>query len=277
MAARETKRRLIVNADDFGLSRSINAAVICAHRDGILTSASLMVNEAASAEAVALARANPTLGVGLHLTLLRGHAAAPPEKIPGLVDVNARFSDDAVGASVNYFLNCELREQLRAEIHAQFARFHATGLPLDHVNGHLHTHLHPVVFDILMDEAERLQIRHLRLTRDDHEMNRQLAHGRLAWRAAHAMIFDWLAGRAHGALRQRGIKNTKVVFGLLQDSRVDEEFLLKLLPRLPSGNSEVYSHPSLTTFRHELEALVSPSVKSLVAELEIELICYRDL
>src|SRR5215475_12435062 len=81
-----TRRRLVVNADDFGRSTSINQAVIRAHREGILTSASLMVNEAGFEEAVRLARENPRLGVGLHLTLLCGHATLSPEKIPGLVE-----------------------------------------------------------------------------------------------------------------------------------------------------------------------------------------------
>ena len=84
-------RRLIVNADDFGRSASINQAVIRAHREGILTTASLMVNEPACEEAVALARENPTLGVGLHLTLLCGHSALPPEQIPGLVNAQGRI------------------------------------------------------------------------------------------------------------------------------------------------------------------------------------------
>src|SRR5208283_4089174 len=91
-------RRLIVNADDFGRSASINQAVIRAHREGILTTASLMVNEPACEEAVALARENPTLGVGLHLTLLCGHSALPPEQIPGLVNANGEFTDSPAGA-----------------------------------------------------------------------------------------------------------------------------------------------------------------------------------
>src|ERR1051325_4807396 len=78
-------RRLIVNADDFGRSSSINQAVIRAHREGILTTASLMVNEPACAEAVQMANDNPRLGVGLHLTLLCGHSALPATAIPGLV------------------------------------------------------------------------------------------------------------------------------------------------------------------------------------------------
>ncbi|HEX9046048.1 MAG TPA: ChbG/HpnK family deacetylase, partial [Verrucomicrobiae bacterium] len=123
-------RRLIVNADDFGLSASVNTAVVRAHREGILTSASLMVNEPGFAEAVALARENPKLGVGLHLTLLMGHAALPPEKIPGLVNARGEFSNSPVGVGMAYFFKRRLRAQLRAEIHAQFEKFHATGLPL---------------------------------------------------------------------------------------------------------------------------------------------------
>ena len=93
------KRRLIVNADDFGRSHSINAAVIRAHRDGILTTASLMVNEPDCAEAVRLARENPRLGVGLHLTLLMGRSALPPEKIPGLVNSRRRIFRTSRSAS----------------------------------------------------------------------------------------------------------------------------------------------------------------------------------
>src|SRR5215510_9400088 len=129
------KRRLIINADDFGRSASINEAVIRAHRDGILTSASLMVNEPDADAAVAMARKNPLLGVGLHLTLLLGHAALPPWEIPGLVNQRGEFAEAPIWTGIRYFLRRDLREQLRKEIRAQFARFQATGLTLDHVNG----------------------------------------------------------------------------------------------------------------------------------------------
>src|SRR5277367_5285767 len=103
MARPDSVRRLIVNADDFGRSPSVNEAVIRAHRDGILTSASLMVNEVGFGEAVKLAKENPKLGVGLHLTLLMGHSALPPEKIPGLVNARGEFSSSPVGAGMSYF------------------------------------------------------------------------------------------------------------------------------------------------------------------------------
>jgi hopanoid biosynthesis associated protein HpnK len=270
-------RRLIVNADDFGLSPSVNAAVIRAHREGILTSASLMVNEPGFDEAVKLAKENPRLGVGLHLTLLMGHAALPPEKIPGLVNPRGEFSRSPVRSGLNYFLKRSLREPLRAEIHAQFEKFHAAGLPLDHVNGHLHLHLHPVIFQILMDDADKLRIRHLRLTRDCLARSRRLAGGRWFYRLAHAAIYACLSRRAREPLRQRGIRHAQITFGLLQDSRVDEEYILKLLPELPPGDSELYSHPSLDKFQHEFNALVSPRVREQIEKLGIQLIRYQDL
>src|SRR3954453_15501354 len=116
MARLENARRLIVNADDFGRSHSINQAVIHAHREGILTTGSLMVNEPACDEAVALARENPRLGVGLHLTLLMGRSALPPEEIPGLVNERGEFENDPVKAGFRYFFQPRLRAQLRPEI-----------------------------------------------------------------------------------------------------------------------------------------------------------------
>ena len=206
----QSVRRLIVNADDFGLSHSVNEAVIRAHRDGILTTASLMVNEPGFDEAVKLAKENPRLGVGLHLTLLMGHSALPPEKIPGLVNARGEFSAiRPVSVGLNYFFKRSLREQLRAEIHAQFEKFHATGLPLDHVNGHLHLHLHPVIFKILMEDADKLGIRHLRLTRDCFARSRRMARGHWFYRVSHAAIYDWLSRRARETLRRAASSTRK--------------------------------------------------------------------
>lgn len=270
-------RRLIVNADDFGLSRSVNQAVIRAHREGILTTASLMVNEPGFDEAVKLAKENPKLGAGLHLTLLHGHSTLPSEKIPGLVNAQREFSNSPVIAGMNYFFNGGLREQLHAEIHAQFEKFHSTGLPLDHVNGHLHLHLHPVIFKILMTDSEKLGIRHLRFARDCLARSRKISTGHFFYKVSHATIFEFLSGRARKPLAKRGIRHAQISFGLLQDSRVDEGYILRLLPLVPAGDSELYSHPSLDKFKHEFEALVSPRVKELVQKLGIELIRYQDL
>ena len=270
-------RRLIVNADDFGLSHSVNQAVIRAHREGILTTASLMVNETGFEEAVTLAKESPTLGVGLHVTLLHGHATLPGGKIPGLANVQGEFSNNPVAVGIKYFFDDGLREQLRAEIHAQFDRFHSSGLLLDHVNGHLHLHLHPVIFKILMEDSKKLGIRHFRFTRDCLARSRRMSRGHWFYKISHAIIFEFLSGRARPTLRQSNIRHAQITFGLLQDGRVDEDYVLKLLPELPVGDSELYSHPSLDRFRHEFDALVSPRVKDQIQKLGIQLIRYQDL
>jgi hopanoid biosynthesis associated protein HpnK len=236
-----------------------------------------MVNEPACDEAVALARENPKLGVGLHLTFVLGHAALGVEEIPGLVNGDRAFTNNPAAAGFRYFFVPGLRRQLRAEIHAQFQKFRATGLPLDHVNGHLHMHLHPAVFRILMDDASELGIERLRLTFDPFRLNLRLASGHFAYRALHAFIFHPLASRSRRALSARGIRHTGAVFGLLQNARVDEDYVSKLLPNLPPGDSELYSHPSLDEFKNEFDALISPRIREQVARLEIKLIRYQDL
>jgi hopanoid biosynthesis associated protein HpnK len=276
-SAQTHTRRLIVNADDFGRSSSINQAVVRAHREGILTTTSLMVNEAALDQAVALAKENPKLGVGLHLTLLRGHSALAPAEIPGLVDENRRFCESPTQTGLRYFFNSGLRDQLRREIAAQLEKFRQTGLTLDHVNGHLHIHLHPVVLNILLELQPRFGIKRVRLTRDLFWLNLRLDSGRFAYRATHAIIYHCLSSWAGPKLRSRGIRSVPVVFGLLQDSHVDEAYVGRLLDRLPAGDSELYSHPSLDEFKHELEALVSPRIRRRVDELGIQLIRYQDL
>jgi chitin disaccharide deacetylase len=276
---RDLKERvLIVNADDFGLSRSANHAIIRAHREGILTSASLMVNEPGFEEAVALAREHPRLGVGLHLTLLCGHSALPRRKIPGLVNENGEFDHSPVRVGFKYFFRQRgLREQLRAEILAQFEKFRATGLPLDHVDSHHHLHAHPIVFRILIESAVELGITHLRLTSEPFGVHARLAVGYRLERLSHGLAYWLLAGRARRQLERLDIKHTDAVFGLLQDAQVDERYLECLLPELPPGVSEIYSHPSLDRFRHEMEALISPRIRALVEKLGIRLIRYQDI
>ncbi len=271
------RRRLIVNADDFGRSAAINEAVVRAHREGILTTASLMVNEPHAAEAVALARACPALGVGLHLTLVAGRAALPAAESPGLADPAGQLPADAVRAGWRFFFRRELRAALRREIAAQFDAFARTGLPLDHVNGHLNVHLHPTVLPLVLEIGRRHGLRALRLTRDPFWLNTRLAGGAWAYRVRHAGVFTLLSAAARPRLRRAGVRHTARVFGLLQNGRVDEAYLMRLLPRLPAGDSELYAHPSLTDFRVEFEALVSPRVRALIAAEGIQLIRYADL
>lgn len=250
-----TTRRLVVNADDYGRSSSINQAVARAHREGILTTASLMVKEPAFAEAVALARDNPRLGVGLHLSL----------------------SSCPIAAGFRYFFQRSLRPQLKAEIRAQLEKFLSSGLKLDHVNSHHHLHMHPTVLGILLQQLREMQITHARLTCEPWWLNIRNMAGRRFRNFSHALIYTVLARRARAAFRKDRIRYPEFVFGLMQNHAVDEPYLQRLLPALPAGDSELYSHPSLDEFRHEFEALVSPRVRELVERLGIRLIRYQDL
>ncbi len=270
-------RRLIVNADDFGRSASINQAVVRAHREGILTTASLMVNEPFCEEAIRLARENPRLGVGLHLALVCGASALSTREIPKLADAGQRFSGNPVTAGLRFYFARGAQAQLKLEIEAQFKKFQATGLRLDHVNGHLNIHLHPTVFRILMENADEWGIRRFRLTCDPLRLNARLASGHWGYRCTHWLIYRWLSARARQVLRAKKILHTGMVFGLLQNGRVDEEYISRLLEELPDGDSELYSHPSLDECKNEFEALINPRIKLQVTQAGIELIRYEDL
>jgi chitin disaccharide deacetylase len=273
----DESRRLIVNADDFGRSSSINQAVIESHRQGILTTASLMVTGDALDQAISLARENPRLGVGLHLTLACGRSVLSQREIPGLVDEARNFLDDPVRAGFRYYFRKHLWPELHREIQAQFDKFRSFGLALDHVNGHLNLHLHPAILAILMKQAPAGEIRAFRLTRDPFWLNARLAEGRWLYRISHAVIFAILSRSAEGRLRQRNIRHTRYVFGMLQNAHVDEPYLTRLLKQLPAGDSELYSHPSLDEFSHEFQALIHPQVRRLVESERIKLIRYQDL
>ncbi len=277
MGSGDIRTRLIVNADDFGGSHAINQAVLYAHREGVLTTASLMVNGDAFDEAAGLAHLHPRLGVGLHLTLVCGRPALPPEEIPGLARHQNAFSEQAVSAGFRYFFQRRLAAELEREIAAQFAKFHRTGLVLDHVNGHLNMHLHPVVFGILMRHTSEWGIKAFRLTADPLVPNLRIAGGRWGYRLSHAAIFGALSRWARPALERQHIRFTSAVFGLLQNGCVTEEYLARLLPRLPLGDAEIYAHPCVEKRKEELAALISPAIRHLLVERQIQLIRYQDL
>ena len=156
-------RRIILTADDFGLSESVNEGVERAHREGMLTSASLMVAGPAAEDAVRRARALPSLRVGLHLVVIEGPAVLPRARIPDLVDDRGWFPSDQLRLGLNYFFRPRVRAQLAAEIRAQFAAFAATGLTLDHADAHKHMHLHPTVGRMMIDIGREYGLRAVRV------------------------------------------------------------------------------------------------------------------
>ena len=281
----DRSRRLIVSADDFGRDPALNEAVELAHRTGILSTASLMVAAPAAGDAVARARRLPALRVGLHLVLVDGAAVSPAAEIGGLVSRDGRFDDNQVRAGLRYFFKPSVRRQLAAEIRAQFAAFRAAGLALDHVNAHKHMHLHPTVARLIIEIGRDYGLRAVRLPSEPVAALRRAfpgeAYRAAAWRPAVTTL--------RRRLRRAGLAANDHVFGIAWSGDMVEERLLRLLPHLPYGVSEIYCHPAtrstpalaaaMPSYRHveELAALVSPRVRRRIAELGVELIGYRDL
>lgn len=280
-------RRLVVNADDFGLSAGVNRAVEQAWQQGILTQASLMPGGDAFDEAVAIARRNPGLQVGLHLTLVQGKPVLPPEQVSGLVETNGCFPDNPVAVGMKLFFDPTIRLQLRNELEAQILKIKETGLGLSHIDGHLNIQMHPTVFSILAELMPLHGITSFRITRERLLENLRFDRTRLIGKSAERCIFGALANHAEPILKRQGISTAVEVKGVLNSGCMTEDYLLPLLERLQSGTSEIYFHPGclpdeeisrrMPNYRHEAElaALLSPRIRQRLQQLGITLTNYR--
>ena len=278
-------RRLIVTADDFGLSPAVNEAVERAARQGILTCASLMVGEDAADDAVARARRLPALRVGLHVVVADGRPVLPPERIPALCDRHGRLDGRLVRAGVRFFFRPSVARQLEDEIAAQFAAFARTGLPLDHVNAHKHMHLHPTVLGLILKIGRQYGMRAVRLPYEPPVAVRS-AGG--AWRYGKTMgvVGLWI-GLMRWRLDRAGLAHNDQVLGLLQSGGLDEAAVLALLRRLPPGVTELYCHPAISDeaaaralgYRQadEFAALMSTEVARALREGGVMPVAFCDL
>ncbi len=269
-----SRRYAVINGDDFGFSEGVNSAIIQAHTQGVLTSTSLMVTGAAFEQAVALARSYPDLGVGLHLTLVCGESALPAEKIPHLVDSSGSFSQSPTEAGLRYQFNWAARRELRLEIRAQLEKFRQTGLPLSHVDGHLHLHVHPVVIDILIELSKEFEIRVIRLPFE--ELRLALKLDSTGWMAKVLgwAVFSQLRRLAQPRLQKAGIAVMERVYGLLQSGEMTEAYLLGLISNIQANSVEIYLHPAtaypgeplngpIGSGEQELAALLSDRVRDV--------------
>ncbi len=270
-------KQLIVSADDFGLTESVNEAVERAHRDGVLTAASLMIAAPAAADAIRRARALPSLKVGLHLVLVEGKPALPPAQIPLLVNEAGEFPGNQARLGFRYFFCPGIREQLAREIRAQYQSFAATGLPLDHLNAHKHMHLHPTVAKLAIAIGREFGVRAIRVPRE-------AAPSGLGGRAMAA----WTAVLKAQA-RRNGLVTNDCVCGLGESGRFDEDAFLRCLDALCDGVTEAYFHPAtvrdpafsitMPGYDHpaELRALLSTRARKVIAEGGIRLTTYSEL
>lgn len=281
-------RRVIFNADDFGLDLAVNAAVESAYQNGVLTTASLMVGAPEAADAVRRARALPGLGVGLHLTLVDGMPLLPAAQVPDLVDANGRFAADLWLRGVRYFFLPRVRRQLAAEIRAQFAAFADTGLLLDHANAHKHLHLHPTVLRLMLDIGQDFGLQAVRLPWESLRLARcGGAHG---FAPAFWAFFlrPWLASMRR-KLDRRGLLHNDLLCGLDATGHMNAPRLLRMLSCLPeAGIIEVYFHPAtkqsalLKTLMPDYEpqaeyaALLSPEIRQYLQDHHIVRGRFRD-
>ena len=249
-------KKFIVTADDFGADSSVNRAVIKAHREGILTHASLMVDRAGAPEAVRLARENPSLGVGLHVELCSENPGAWGRR---------------------YFFSQEHRRRIDPEIRRQIEKFMALGLKPTHIDSHFHIHVHPVIFPILARLAREYEIPRTRLPGGECRLSLRYSRENAFSRCGLAAVF-FLLGKMLGP-SGRGLEIPERCYGLLRSGLMKKDYLEWLVRRAPAGTTEIYLHPcddpktrteGKPTETHysidELEALLDGGVKKAAAE-----------
>jgi hopanoid biosynthesis associated protein HpnK len=256
-----------MTADDFGLSLAVNEGVERAHRDGVLTAASLMVAGGAAADAVRRAETMPRLRVGLHLVVIEGPSVLAN---PDLTGPDGWFASDQLRLGMDYFFSGRIRRALAAEIRAQYTAFAATGLPLGHADAHKHMHLHPTVGRLMIDIGREFGLAAIRVPAEPPAVLQTCG---ATPGAGDRTLYRWtslLRRQAHRA----GLATTDATFGLAWSGHMTEERLLRLIPRLPAGRNEIYFHPAagrdtlldrlMPDYEHEAElaALLSPRVRA---------------
>jgi hopanoid biosynthesis associated protein HpnK len=280
-------QRLIINADDFGLSPGINRGIIEAHRSGVVTSASLMATGDAFDDAIALSLAHPELSVGLHLTLVEGAPASPPADVPSLVGRDGRFPR-SLRAFLRRWLSGRVRpEDMAREFDAQVEKVLDRGVAVDKLDSHMHLHVLPGVLPCVLGTARRHGIKAIRRPVEPLRYRRELPGLRtLATRAALSTI---------AVIQSREIAKSRLrapdhFAGLAESGALTARDLERILRDLRPGVTEIVTHPGYhdpvldrwpESRRYcresELHALLSPEVKEALQDLRVELTSFREL
>ena len=232
----------IFNADDFGISKGVNAAIVKTHREGILNSASLMINQKYADEAVKLAKEMPELEIGLHVNLTNEYPAAPAQKIPLLVDEHGKLKNGFVNLLLLSFLKPrQLRQQAETEMRAQIVKYLATGLPLQHLDSHRHVHMIPQIFKAMRKLQKEFEVPRIRVMNEN-------ALNTLKYNKNKSWLFD-------GALIKyvllrflcwwNGYKNDVYFYTLLYTCKIAKEQFKGV--KIPSGYKavEIMIHPGM--------------------------------
>ena len=278
-------KRLIVNADDFGLSPEVNAGIMRAYRDGILRSASLMVAEPAVRAAAELARDNPALDVGLHAVVCRGRSMLGASRLGAAVSPSGAFIESPVTAGMRYFFDRSMRAAMTDELRAQVERHLELVGYLNHIDGHLNFHVHPLFADILVDLAVEYKVPCIRLPREPVMTTLGLRRDNAVRKLVESIIFRTLSRRIRRMMNERGIISTDALFGLHQSGHLSEDYVAGVIDRLREGTTELYLHPAAdiggtppaAEAQLEVEILTSARLRDSIKRNGIELITFADL
>ena len=275
-------KKLIVNADDFGLHTLINQGIIKGYREGFITSTSLMPSAPAFAEAVALAKENPGLGIGIHLTLVGSVAPVlPAAEVSTLVDADGLFPADYVAFAKRFYTGAVSSAELEAELRAQMEKALAAGVNITHVDSHQHTHVLPFVNGLVLKLCNEYNIRRIRIPKEGYTFSGGFSAGlgRKVGRAGLSFCADMAAMAAEG----KGISHPDHFFGMLAGGNLNAELVGNIIRSLPEGVSEIMTHPGLDTeslskvftwhyhWRQELDAYLSATNKALLEQEHVAL------
>jgi hopanoid biosynthesis associated protein HpnK len=284
-------RRLIINADDFGLTAGVNRAIIESHINGVVTSATLMANAEAFDDAIRLAKDTRTLGVGCHVVLVDGTPALPPDDIPDLIDPSTGHFYQSLTSFLRLVLRNRIRPgQIEAEAFAQIRKMQSAGVNVTHLDTHKHTHIFPAVLVPVLRAAQAAGITAIRNPFEPTSISffASSARTRKRWlQVASLRIYQKQFLRATKSARVRTPCGT---FGIAATGSLDERLWRLLLSEIPDGTWEFVCHPgyddaelkqvrtSLHRSREEELHLFTGQLSSrLLSEHEIQLTSYRDL
>lgn len=235
--------RLIVNADDFGLTAGVNRAIAELHRAGVLTSATLMPRAAATDQAIDMALATPSLGVGCHVVLVDGEPALQPEELPSLIGHRTGRLQQKLSAFVQRLLAGRIREaEIEAEAAAQIALLQRRGLRLTHIDTHKHTHMFPAVLRPVLRAAKAAGIR---VVRNPFEpaWSLRATPGVHLTRRVEVILLRRLEPAFRQIIAEEGFITTDGAIGVLATGALDATTVASLLTALPEGTYELVSHP----------------------------------
>jgi hopanoid biosynthesis associated protein HpnK len=287
-------RNLIVNADDLGWTAGVNSGIAEAHRNGIVTSTSLLANGGAYDDGVRTARELPRLGVGVHLNLSDGKPVAPPEEVGSLLNEAGEFSGGPEALLLRITTKSLEAAHVEKEWDAQIRKALAAGIRPTHLDGHKHVQMLPGLFAIALRLARKHGIDAVRVSHESSSLRAALSEGGdsagvLLKQGVQARGLKLLAHDARAMAERAGIATADYFCGIAQTGVLTVQGVRKLLSNLPEGTTELMCHPgyadadlqkSATRLQQsrqtELEILTDKSVRKIIAELGIRLINYGE-